>query len=156
MAFKHFLLASLFSALAAADFMIYAHTDVSSDLTSGSSDSADGYLFFNGEPSCRDVCNAIFIPDVDDASGSRVGVRCKGCDSGHITEFEHNNRGRHHWTLYESGGYQITPADGGPLQGRCRRDSGDDYSNCSCGLADAESGQRLFICTSPMNAQDQQ
>lgn len=103
MAFKQFLLASLFSALAAADFMIYAHTSVSSDLTTGEVDSADGYLFFNGEPSCADVCkHAVFIPDVDDASGTRSGVRCEGCDTDakHITEFEHNNGGGHHWTIY--------------------------------------------------------
>ena len=30
-------------------------------------------------------------------------------------------------TLAESGGYQLTPADGGPLQGRCTRDAGNDY-----------------------------
>lgn len=42
----------------------------------------------------------------------------------------------------------MVPADGGPFDGSCRLDMGDDFENCSCGLGNAESGHRLFICES--------
>lgn len=41
----------------------------------------------------------------------------------------------------------MTPADGGPLQGKCTRDAGNEY-DCTIALANLH-GTRLFKCESP-------
>ena len=48
----------------------------------------------------------------------------------------------------------MVPADGGPFDGDCYPDNGDNFENCSCGLGNAEDGHRLFICKSHYTAQE--
>lgn len=131
-------------------------------------DETDGteITIFNGPPDCDTANSAAPLPIFGDASTARA-ARCIGCDGPDyanlpITELEVNGGDWGHFTLYgkryvsvrqqllnyyiESGGWQITPADGGPLRGTCVRDNGDDY-DCTTGLVNVH-GQRIFVCTS--------
>ncbi|TKX21737.1 hypothetical protein C1H76_6233 [Elsinoe australis] len=140
--------ASLFSK-AAADFDIYFEMSLSASPTGDETDGTE-ITIFNGPPDCDTANSAAPLPIFGDASTARA-ARCIGCDGPDyanmpITELEVNGGDWGHFTLYESGGWQITPADGGPLRGTCVRDNGDDY-DCTTGLVNVH-GQRIFVCTS--------
>lgn len=74
-------LASLVSAtalagIANADFLLYYGMNTHIPDTGSST----GWWAFDGEPSCDDVYNSVHIGSSDDVSGTKWGVRCKGCD----------------------------------------------------------------------------
>lgn len=135
----------------------------------------NGFSQYNGPPSCDDANRATVFASNGDVSDSRVDAyRCEGCGFDNpadfdVTELEWNTD-QGHFTIYgafcliavraawlmwetENSGYQITPADGGPLRGHCVRDSGDDLQ-CSFGPSDNFQGTRLFICYSDLTAVD--
>ncbi|KAG9254932.1 uncharacterized protein F5Z01DRAFT_673485 [Emericellopsis atlantica] len=108
---------------------------------------------FPGEPNCNNVCSTYFIPSVDDASGSREGIRCQGCGDDDPDEVEvHLND--IHFTLYKSGGFMMTPADGGALLGQCFLESDDYFGPCMCGPGDANYGQKFIRCETDITAWD--
>jgi hypothetical protein len=137
----------------AADFQIYFATQVQ-DL--GGSDPAvtKGIFIFDSQPSCDDVNSAVFVALVADASSPTYG-RCEGCGdekdvkSWEIEQLEINARNWAHVTLYQTGGYLITPADGGDYLGDCDRVEEDDAHEFNCAIPFlAGKGTRLFRCKS--------
>ncbi|CAI7678891.1 unnamed protein product [Penicillium pancosmium] len=135
-----------------ADFQIYYVEEVTED-ADGNSVSNDYLMVPDGAPSCNDVeLEYEFFPLFDDASNSGDS-RCDGCgdfndiSTWDIKELElHASTDWGHYTIYKEHGYQITPADGGPLDGYCTRDANDKV-DCTNGLG-LQHGQRLFTCKS--------
>ncbi|KAF7114663.1 hypothetical protein CNMCM5793_009614 [Aspergillus hiratsukae] len=149
-----FVAASLIAGVAA-DFQIYWEEQLVVNPT-GDQDTISSIRVFDGPPSCDDVNNEYAALSIAaDASGSGY-ARCEGCDdykdvaTWDISELEmHAANDWGHYTIYEGAGYQLTPADGGPLQGSCTRDNGNTY-DCTNALSNTH-GTRLFVCSSPKN-----
>ncbi|GAQ11694.1 hypothetical protein ALT_9015 [Aspergillus lentulus] len=137
----------------AADFQIYYEQQLIVSPT-GDENTISNIRVFDGPPSCDDVnLNYASLSIVGDASSAGY-ARCDGCGdyadvaTWDISELEMNAANDWgHYTIYENAGYQLTPADGGPLQGSCTRDNGNTY-DCTTGL-DNTHGTRLFVCSSP-------
>jgi hypothetical protein len=138
----------------AADFQIYFETQVMDLPGGGDSATTQGILIFDGQPSCDDVNSAKFVALVADAS-SPTYARCKGCGdekditSWDIEELEINGSGWDHITLYQTGGYLVTPADGRDYLGDCDRVEEDDAHQYNCAIPFLNGkGTRLFRCKS--------
>ncbi|KAL6853018.1 hypothetical protein ACO1O0_007568 [Amphichorda felina] len=137
----------------AADFQIYYEEELIADTSGGNV--VTSIRIFDGEPSCDDVSSSPSLPDAADASSPGYS-RCEGCEdmkdikTWDIETLElHSSGDWGHFTMYEAEGYKLTPAGGGPLQGECTRDSGDDY-DCTLAVANMH-GTRLFTCKSPLD-----
>ncbi|KAF1828224.1 hypothetical protein BDW02DRAFT_603615 [Decorospora gaudefroyi] len=141
---------TLLVGLVKADFSVYITQDATPFLSP-----LDRLMFFDGPPSCDDVCghgnSHALLDDV-----SYRGARCSGpgCGppgySGDIWELEVHVRDVTHWTIYQDDNYDMRPADNGPDMGSCVRDTSDSFV-CACGVA-RDMGRRAFYCNSWVTA----
>ncbi|KAK0388503.1 hypothetical protein NLU13_4746 [Sarocladium strictum] len=142
-----------FAASVVADFVIY-YEEAEELNPFGDTISTSSFRVFNGVPSCGDVDSYATLPAAADASSPGYS-RCSGCgDWSDIANWDvqevelHSNSDWGHYTIYKDSGYQLTPADGGDLQGSCVWDFDPEPYGCNPGGAFAV-GYRLFSCTSP-------
>lgn len=178
MRIKNVLSIASLAAVAVADFQIWYITDLypENGIGGGGIIRQSGFQQFNSDPSCDDANSATLYASNNDVSGDRVDAYvCRDCNfddpnAPMIGELEWKT-GQGHFTIYctlstapnhctssltvlpASSGYQITPADGGPLRGNCVLEAGDDLQ-CVFGPGDNYTGQRVMQCYSDLTAVD--
>ncbi|KAH9894648.1 hypothetical protein F4778DRAFT_747759 [Xylariomycetidae sp. FL2044] len=149
---KAALLGAMFTTLASADFYIYQTTKTY--LAGEISGTAWGYLFSGGPIDCPSVVNGdlVFQGDSDDVSGSKKGVRCKGCFSGqdlpHPSLIEWNND-MGHFTAYADRSWAMVDTHNN-VKGTCSLTNTLKWT-CT-GDSTVFNGNSLIFCTSEFNA----